>query len=83
MLTNALGKITVFMQKRNFGIILGLMLRQYRMKKSLKSSTEESRINYFRVALLRYLVEKLIFNGRGNGLVNTLRFSTKPFITYL
>ena len=31
-------------------------------EKSLKSSTEERRENYFRMALLKYLVEKQNFN---------------------
>ena len=57
------------MSINNFLILEYLSKNNAFNEKSLKSSTEESRINYFRMALLRHLVEKLIFNDRRNVLV--------------
>ena len=57
------------MNINNFLILEFLSKNNAFNEKSLKSSVEESRINYFRMALLRHLVEKLIFNDRRNVLV--------------
>ena len=80
MLTNALGKITDFMQKR---FILGLMLREYRMKKSFKKLYEGEHSNLFPNGFIQVCGRKIILIGERNVLVNTLRFLIKSFIAYL
>ena len=67
--------------KTSFGIILGLILRQYRMKKSLKKLYGGEQNNLLSNGFVQVSRRKIILNGERNALVNTLFFSIKSFIT--
>ena len=80
MLTNALRKTTVLILK---SFILGVMLRQYRMKKSLKNLYGGEQRNLFSNDFIYVSGRKIILSVERNVLVNTLCFLIKSFITYL
>ena len=63
--------------------ILGLKLRQHRMKKSLKNLYGGEENNLFFSGLIQVSGRKIILSVERNVLVNTLRFLIKSFITYL
>ena len=73
-------KTTVFMEK---SFMLGVMLRQYRMKKSLKNLYGGEENNLFPNGFIQVSGRKIILSVERNVLVNTLRFLIKSFITYL
>ena len=80
MLTNALRKTTVFIQK---SFILGVMLRHYRMKKKFKNLYGGQQNNLFPNGFIQVSGRKIILSIERKVLVNTLRFLIKSFITYL
>ena len=63
--------------------MLGLILRQYRMKKSLKNLYGGEENNLFPNGFIQVSGRKIILSVERNVLVNTLRFLIKSFITYL
>ena len=63
--------------------ILGLKLRQYRMKKSFKKLYEGEENNLFFSGFIQVSGRKIILSVEKNVLVNALRFLIKSFITYL
>ena len=63
--------------------MLGVMLRQYRMKKSLKNLYGGEENNLFPNGLIQVSGTKIILSFERNVLVNTLRFLIKSFVTYL
>ena len=63
--------------------MLGLILRQHRMKKSLKNLYGGEENNLFPNGFIQVSGRKIILSVERNVLVNTLRFLIKSFITYL
>ena len=67
--------------EKNF--MLGVMLRQYRMEKSLKNFYGGEESNLFPNGFIQVSGTKIILSIERNVLVNTLRFLIKNFVTYL